>query len=274
MQLRNVSTSTLRCNREAIARFARFVAPTLLLAVGKEDALAWACHLLPLAPRSRYAEISRVHNFYRWAFNEGHITDIPTRHIPRPKVPRPVPRPITEDRLAAALTAAPPDIHCWLTLAAFAGLRCCEIAGLVRDCVLDTAEPPVLVVTGKGAKDRVIAMHPAVQLALRAYGLPSRGWIFRRRDGLPGPPSPDRVSWLTNRFLHELSIPDTMHSLRHRAVTQVYRAAKGDIRVAQTFAGHASPTTTAGYAAYCNEALTSAVLGIPVTSGTLTASRA
>lgn len=53
-----------------------------------------------------------------------------------------------------------------------------------------------------------------------------------------------------------------MHSLRHRAITAVYEKSL-DIRVAQEFAGHSSPQTTAGYAAYSPERLADAVFAIP-----------
>lgn len=264
MQLRGLALTTIRVNRDHLKRLAAHLSPVSLLTAGHEDLIGWARALSPLAPRTRYAELSRTHNFYVWANDEGLIPAVPSMKVPRPKVPRSLPRPISEDRLHAALDSPPPDIYAWLMLEAFAGLRCCEVATLTRDSVLDTAEPPVLVITGKGSKDRIIPLHPVVTLALRAYGMPSRGYVFRRRDGKPGPPTADRVSWLTNRWLHDHGIPDTAHALRHRAVTQVYRGCP-DIRVAQEFAGHSSPTTTAIYAAYAPERMLAAVLAIPRT---------
>ena len=262
MRLRGLAPSTIRVNRDHLHRLARFLHPCRLIEAAPLDLEDWARALLPLAPRTRYAELSRTHNFYVWASEQGHRPDIPSVHIPRPKVPRGLPRPISEDRLQAALSAAPPDIYAWLTLAAWEGLRCCEIATLTRDSIIESNAQPLILVTGKGSKDRVVPLHPVPLLALRAYGLPARGWVFRRRDGLPGPPSADRVSWMTNKFLHELGIPDTMHALRHRAITQVHDQGR-DLLITQTFAGHASPTTTAGYAAYCPDRLVTAVMGIP-----------
>lgn len=261
MRLRNLAPTTIRVNRDHLYRLARFLAPVPLLDATPDDLMRWARHLLPLTPRTRFAELSRTHGFYRWAADEGLREDIPSARLPRPKVPRALPRPISEERLQVALNGAPADVRTWLILAAWAGLRCCEIAALTRDQVLDTADPPVLIVTGKGAKDRIIPLHPRVRLALYEWGLSSRGYVFRRRDGHPGPPTADRVSWLCNRWLHESGVPDTMHSLRHRAVTGVYRACR-DIRVAQEFAGHSSPDTTAGYAAHAPDRLAAAVLAL------------
>jgi integrase len=262
MDLRNLARSTIRVHHDHLWRLAGHLSPVTLLDATHDDLMGWARALEPLAPRTRFSELSRTHGLYVWAHDAGLIPDIPSAKIPRPKVPRGLPRPIPEERLGVALDGPPADVYAWLMLGAFSGLRCCEIATLGRDSVLDTADPPVLVVTGKGSKDRVVPLHPAVTLALRAYGLPSRGYVFRRRDGHAGPPTADRVSWLCNRWLHDHGIPDTMHSLRHRAVTTVYRACQ-DIRVAQEFAGHQSPTTTANYSAYSPERMVLAVMAMP-----------
>lgn len=266
MRLRNLSEQTLRVNREAVKRLADYLDPVPLVQATEEDLHGWAVRLTRLAPRTRYAEISRVSCFYDWLVRVGYIEENPARHLPRPKVPRSVPRPISEQRLQQALNGAPDDITAYLMLAAYCGLRCVEMAGLQRDGLREDDKPPVVVVSGKGNKERVVPLHPAVLTALRAYGLPRRGPIFRRRDGKYGQPTPGNVSLLCNRWLHANGIPDTIHSLRHRAITSVYRNCS-DIRVAQTFAGHSSPQTTAGYAAYCPDRLVTAVMDLPVTVG-------
>jgi integrase/recombinase XerC len=262
MRLRNLSPQTIRVNREAIIRLATFLDPTPLAAATDGDLNRWALDLTRLAPRTRYAEISRVACFYSLAVEIGHLAVDPARSLLRPRVPRSVPRPISEQRLALALVDAPADVFCYLMLAAFCGLRCMEIAALQRDSIREDDSPAVIVVNGKGAKERIVPLHPSVWSALRDYGLPHRGPVFKRRDGQYGAPSAHAVSILCNRWLHDRGIPDTVHSLRHRAITSVYRNSS-DILVAQTFAGHSSPTTTAGYAAYCPESLVTAVMGIP-----------
>lgn len=270
LRLRNLAPSTLRVNGDALRRLARFLDPLLLLQASSDDLTQWALQLVRLAPRSRYAELSRIHCFYAWAAEYGYITDIPTKRLPRPKVPRSLPRPISEQLLCEALLGAPADIYAYLTLAAFEGLRCVEIASLNRESVLLDREPPIIVVTGKGSKERILPLHPSAAAALRLYGLPNRGPVFRRRDGQFGQPTAQAVSLLCNRWLHSQGIPDSMHSLRHRAITAVYERSS-DIRVTQEFAGHSSPQTTAGYAAYSPERLTAAVLGIPQVSPSIVA---
>lgn len=262
MRLRNLSPRTLEVNRNTLRRLARWLEPTPLAEATEDDLNQWAMSLERLAPRSRYASLSRVTCFYGWCHDAGLLDANPARKLPRPKVPRSVPRPIPEQRLAEALADAPADIYCFLLLAAFQGLRRCEVASLQRDSIRDDNDPPVLIVMGKGAKERVVPLHPVVWEALQAYGLPRRGPVFRRRDGQHGAPSAHAVGLLANRYLHDQGIPETFHTLRHRAITVLYGLCL-DIRVAQTFAGHSSPQTTAGYTAYSPDVMNKAVLAIP-----------
>ncbi len=102
----------------------------------------------------------------------------------RPKLPRHLPRPIGTDDLNRALLAADPRMRAWLTLAAYAGLRCVEIAGLRAEDVHLDREPPVLhLVKTKGAKERIVPLGPLVSAALRGYGLPLSGPVFTRDRG-------------------------------------------------------------------------------------------
>ena len=112
----------------------------------------------------------------------------------------------------------------------------------------ELAESAVLVADGKGGHQRMVPLHPYVMGLLEALPLPVAGPVFRRRDGLSGHPPPHLISQWANRHLHSVGIPDTLHSLRHRFATQIYRTTQ-DIRLTQELCGHQSPATTALYAA-------------------------
>lgn len=219
--------------------------PGRLCNLTTEDIRGWL-NAVPRVDRTRAMYLSTVHNFYCWAIIEGHATLNPTVGIRRPRVHPGLPRPIRHDDLAHAVLFAPPMIRAWLLLAAYAGLRCQEIAGLEREDVLDHEDPAMLhVVHGKGGKQRMVPLHPEVLTALRVARLPHSGPLFRLpTSGVQY--SPRYLCKVGNLYLHSVGVTSTMHQLRHRFGTDIYRASK-DIRLTQDLLGHASPVTTAIY---------------------------
>ena len=209
---------------------------------------------LAVCDSSRASYVSQVHAYYDWAVEHGRVGVDPSAVLVTPQLPRRVPRPISEADLELAIAAAPPRVLPWLELAAFAGLRAAEVAGLRREQVLDDAAPPVLLVVGKGRRERVVPLAPRVRAALRRHGMPSAGWVFTRRDGGSGPNRPDMVSALAAKHLHGLGIECSLHALRHRFASQLYQRTH-DLRMVQDVLGHQSPATTAGYAKWAPESL-------------------
>lgn len=248
LRLRNLSPSTVRQRHYALARLARHLECDTedLLALIPADIRKWQTEIAHLSPRYRSSWHSHVKAFYTWAAGEYGVSD-PTTVLVSVQLPRRLPNPISELDLDMAIRCAPDRLRPWLVLAAYAGLRAAEIANLTREQVRDTADPPVLVVVGKGNRERIVPLSRIVLDALLMAGLPSRGYVFGRADGQAGANRPWQVSHLVNTYLHGLGITHTLHSLRHRFGTEVYRVSK-DLRVTQEVMGHASSSTTAPYA--------------------------
>lgn len=165
-----------------------------------------------------------------------------------------------------ALDLAPDRVRLWLILAAFAGLRCKEIALLRREEIRDRATPPCLIVsteTAKGMRERIIPLNDFMVAEIRAAGLPATGYCFLREDGEPGPNSPWWVSKLGNRALRDLGIRATMHQLRHRAGTKLYQHSR-DLLMVRDVLGHADVSTTQVYALFDQESAIAAVNALPV----------
>jgi integrase/recombinase XerC len=215
------------------------------------DLQAWRASLTT-GDGATAAYCAHITGFYRFCVSQGIIPASPAENLPVPSLVRGIPRPISEDELAAALACASPRVRPWLILAAWAGFRAVEIARLRRDRVLDTANPPVLLVARnatKGRKERLIPASRFVLDELRLAGLPRSGWVFPRHDHAAGPNNPWLISHLANRTLREAGSAATLHACRHRFATQLYQATR-DIRLVQELLGHSSPAVTAIYAAY------------------------
>ena len=265
-QRRGLMPSTITRRATMVRSFARWLDGKGLDQATEDDVQRFL-DARRVGARTRYTWISALHCFYQWAVrHEGAASD-PTADIVRPKLRRTLPRPISDADLAVALELAPAEIRVWLTLAAYAGLRCAEIAGLHRDDIIGDAG--VLRVVGKGGRERLVPMHPLVVDALAAWPAPrGNGHLFRRPQGGPWPPA--LLSRRGSVFLHDIGIEATMHQLRHWFGTRTYQASK-DLRVVQELLGHSSPTTTAIYTAFSSDDTRRAVLSLGQAPGAISA---
>ena len=112
---------------------------------------------------------------------------------------------------------------------------------------------------GKGSKERIVPMHVRVAAELRRVTIPASGPIFTNSKGGPFPPA--RVSRMMSLYLGSVGIAATAHQLRHWFGSRTYRECS-DIRVVQELLGHASPTTTAMYAAWSQKKAAAAVAAL------------
>lgn len=157
-----------------------------------------------------------------------------------------------------------------LLLAAYAGLRRGEIAGLAW-ADIDT-DNDLIQVTGKGRHQRVVPLSPVVRDALTAERYRRRtgqfgpGWRFTPDPRSPfvfpgrseGHMSPDSVGAILTGILGS---GWTAHTLRHRFGTTAYKKTK-DLRAVQELLGHSKPETSARYAAVDADDLRAAVLAV------------
>ncbi len=215
------------------------------LAAANRDSLEGWWDSLQVGPGARNAYHAHLAGYFKYLRQSGVRSDDPMAALIKPRMPRQLPRPIDDVRLAKALGAAVYPINAWLLLASMMGLRAHEIAGLHGE---DISPDHVLIRDGKGGKQRVVPLHPDVAAVLRA---PRPGLVFLNTQGRPL--TANTLSHRANRFLHDLGISDTLHTLRHWYGTNVYRESQ-DLRLTQELLGHSSPTTTALYVAWNDSA--------------------
>lgn len=217
------------------------------------------------AAETRSSNRAAVRGFYRWAVETRRTEHNPARSLRAVRVPPGRPRPTPEHVVEEALAAASPRDALMISLAAYAGLRCTEIAGLR----LDDIDSDEITVRGKGGYVRAVPLHPVVkatieaELRRRAGGVVGAGhryavrgdggWLFPgQRDHLTA----NSVSRVLSRLL---SGKWTGHTLRHRFGSAAYAHTR-DLRTVQTLLGHARPEATARYTAIPDGALYAAVL--------------
>jgi site-specific recombinase XerD len=196
-----------------------------------------------LKQNSRAAYYGYIHSFYRWWGEHGGANT--AARLPRPKAPKGVPRPITDEQLSHLLAIRMHNrTRVMILLAAFAGLRVHEIAKIRGEDVDPTAR--TLRVTGKGNVTATLPLHPLLVEA--AKGMPMRGWWFPGNSRRAGLPIRSRgVVDIVGDAMLRAGIPDgTAHRLRHWYGTKLVGEG-ADLRTVQTLLRHANLSTTAIY---------------------------
>lgn len=246
-QRRDLQPLTIDARSRMVRLFGTWLGQTDILDATAEDVEAFL-DSRQIDRKARCTYLSNLHVFYAWAIHAGRTELDPTLEVIRPRLHPGLPRPIGDADLAQAFAMAGPQARLILKLAAFEGMRCCEIGRLVREDVHDDRQPPVIVAQGKGNKPRVIPLHPDVTDALTRLPAPRSGPVLRNDLGRPLPAW--KVSAIGNGFLHGIGCDATMHQLRHWFGTNLYSTSGRDLLMVKELMGHSSMTTTTIYAAF------------------------
>jgi integrase len=248
MNLQGRSALTAYHRERALIRLAGSI-PLPLLQATPSDLYQWRASLA-VGAGTAAGYISHVREFYKWAVTKGLLAEDPAAALPVPATARRVPRPIPSADLHHALSMASAKVRPMLVLAAWCGMRACEIAGLRAENVRLRDERPIILIAAeatKGRRERAIPLSAFVIAEMVIAGLPPpRGPVFPSADGRHL--RPWMISKICNEHLHRCGIPSTLHTLRHWCATTAY-AVDNDLIGVQELLGHAVIQTTAGYAA-------------------------
>lgn len=222
-----------------------------------------------MAPRTAARRMSTLSQFFRFLLGEGIRDDDPTTLIDRPRQSLRLPKYLSEadvDRLLAAARAAATPAG--LRLAALmevlyaTGLRVSELVGLPLSAL--AAEDDVLIVRGKGGKERIVPLTDPAMACLGAYAKVRATFVARavatRHGRADSPwlfPSRSRFGHLTRarfaQLLNDLAIAAGLdparvspHVIRHSFASHLL-AHGADLRSLQQMLGHADITTTQIY---------------------------
>jgi len=271
---RNAAPNTLLAYRKDLDDFAAFLGRRGT-GVGAADAAAVRAYVKQLAaqglaPRSLARRLSALRQFHRFLLADGLRADDPMTAIASPRLGRPLPKTLSEAEMAALLDAAAqgPEAE-RLRLAALvetayaSGLRVSELTGLPLAAV--TGDQPVLMVRGKGGKERLVPLGAPARQALDAYlavrerflpgGRPSR-FLFPSH-GRSGHLTPARFAQLLKGLAARSGIDPrrvSPHVLRHAFATHLVDHG-ADLRSVQQMLGHSDIATTQIYTHVAGERL-------------------
>ena len=288
------------------ARAERGAADNTVLAYGRDllDFTAWAqnagkgnlaalteaditdylisCEAAGLGRATRARRLSAIKQLFRFALEEGWRSGNPALRLRGPMAAPPLPKTLSEAEVNAILTAAqtygrtPADRArnlCLVEMLYATGMRVSELVTLPAQAL--RGDPPMILVRGKGGKERMVPLSPPARAAGQAWQAAwDRAADALRARRLPSPkflfPSSAADGHITRQYFYVLikSIAAaggvaparvTPHTLRHAFATHLL-AHGADLRVIQTLLGHAGLATTEIYTHVLDEALKDLVL--------------
>lgn len=211
-----------------------------------------------LSNASAARELSALKAFVAFARERAGLADAAAPRMRGPRVKKGIPRPVTPDEAVNLAVAVEEDAQeewigardrAVLLLLYGAGMRIAEALALTG-AALPLGD--VLVVTGKGNKQRAVPILPLVRDAVADYAtkcpwpLVKDGPLFRGAKG--GPLSQGMVQKAMARARIALGMPAsaTPHALRHSFATHLLGAG-ADLRSLQELLGHSSLGSTQIY---------------------------
>lgn len=269
-QTKNYSVHTATAYETDIRDFIKFYnnyigADVGISNIAKADAICFRAWMADRARRnlshkSTARALSSLRGFYKFLANRHNIENDAIGLISSPKVPRKLSKAIdvTDVEHMHDAISAIDESEPWIAARDWAlvmllfgcGLRISEALGLTNSDV--RGRPDSLRILGKGSKERIVPMLPAVLDAIekytriRPFGNAANDALFRSVRGLPM--SPRMAEKVVEKLRHYLQLPDyvTPHALRHTFATAML-AGGADLRSLQELLGHSSLSTTQLY---------------------------
>jgi integrase/recombinase XerD len=231
------------------------------------DYLGWRVNQ-GYAAKSNARLLSSLRAYYALKKRSGDITEDPTRLLEMPRLPRPVPKALSESQVEALLRAdsgeAPEQVvlRAMLELMYACGLRVSELVDLPAAAV--NLRQGLLRVMGKGSKERLVPMGEEAQHWLERYLQTVRPVCVGKRTVPMLFVDATGRAWNRQRFWSALKrraqsagvdpARVSPHVLRHSFATHLLNHG-ADLRALQMLLGHSSLSSTQIYTLIAKEGL-------------------
>lgn len=219
--------------------------------------------------RSLARQLSALKRYYRWLLRQGRRDDDPTINIEAPRLPKPLPKALSEADVETLLMA--PDCNeplglrdrAMLEVLYACGLRVSELVDLPMSGI--SLRDGVVKVMGKGAKERLVPLGEEAVSWLEQYLVEARPKLLsgRQCDALFVTARAESMTrqafwYAIKRHALQAGIVANLspHTLRHAFATHLLNHG-ADLRVVQMLLGHADISTTQIYTYVARERLKS-----------------
>jgi integrase/recombinase XerD len=267
-----LARNTLESYRRDLSQFAAWLErqrQTDLLQAGRPEILDYLAYQFAQHNKARTTSraLSSLRRFYRYFLRQGKIESDPTLRVEMPKLPRSLPKSLSEADVESLLNA--PDSADGLGLRDRAmletlyatGLRVSELVTLpLQGLNLDMG---VVRVMGKGSKERLVPLGDEAVNWLKQYLSEARAGLLGGRVGNAvfvtqrGQSMTRQAFWyLIKRYAARAGLTNTLspHTLRHAFATHLLNHG-ADLRVVQMLLGHSDISTTQIYTHVARERL-------------------
>lgn len=239
--------------------------------VEKDDIIAYIMYLKgdrEYAAATTARKVAAIRSCFHFLVAEGVIRDDPTATLDSLRVKKHLPKPISVEDVNRLLAESSKSStlkgirdRAILELLYATGMRVSELISLrVDDANLASASVRCW---GKGAKERVIPIHPRAVASLREYLEKARAHFVRDSDekglflNMRGRPLTRQGLWLIFKdYVEKAGLPPdiTPHTLRHSFATHMLDR-NADLINVQKLLGHTSISTTQVYTHVSSERL-------------------
>jgi len=206
------------------------------------------------ATRARHQ--SSLAAFFKWAVRHGHATTNPMDLLDRVKLPAPVPRGVSQDKIKRILDAIPTDRtrdRLMFKLIAATGLRASEVLALYVEDIDLVKDDEHFSVVGKGQKRRTIFLDDTALVVMLKKYLQTTGYqyghLFRaEKNAKDASLGYDALERLWSKYCERAEVEGvTLHQLRHSHATELVNAG-ASLSTIRKRLGHAHMQTTLRYA--------------------------
>jgi integrase/recombinase XerC len=261
---RHASAHTLRAYAAELQRFAEYLGPETrwndVDHVSIRGYLA-ELHANGLSKVSVARALAALRSLYKWLAREGVVRQNPAKLVATPRLPKKLPRVPTLEEMNGLLDSAMPENAAFperdraiFELLYGCGLRNSELVGIELGDIQEANG--VILVRGKGKKQRYVPLEGAAEEALKTYRAArqavlaetrknSRQLFINRRGG---PLTTRSVARIVKQIAMAKGLPPDIHphTLRHAFGTHMLSEG-ADLRAIQELLGHERLSTTQKY---------------------------